>query len=476
MVDSDLLLRIPSLKKIHGSLNKGLFEISTDSRYFKQGQIFMALNGSNFQGIQFVEEVLKTGCPIVVIDQMDYHKDLVTRLMKEYSKTAFVEAKDTMAFYQELAQIHAKIWLEKKDSRKLIGITGSNGKTTTKEMLFQFLKVATNERVLSTEKNFNNHIGVPKTLLRLDDSHEVAIIEMGTNHPGEIRTLCEMTSPNCGIITNIGKSHLEFFHNEENIFKEKRFLYDFVKESTQGKGPFVIDGDDVYLQGLEPYPELISVKENNFLRPSNAQEASIRFTDDGVDLKFRDYNFVLSNHNLTGRHNYRNLVTTFLMALMLFPKKERELLEIVPNLLPLENRSGWIEYGGKKFFLDAYNANPSSMKESILGFASFLKKKGVRPNGHFYVLGCMNELGEYSRQCHYDVAKYLEDLGGINVAFIGKFARYYQEGFRGSCIISENAEEFKEKFWPEIQKNYQYYFIKGSRSLKLESLLNITGH
>ena len=445
MVANKLFTKPQSFLKSFGELSEGPLDLSWDSRTHEKGQAFIALKGDNFDGSNFIEEVIARGCPLVIGAK---------NLRDIYPQTVFIEVSDTIKYIQELAHLHLLDW--KKEDKIVIGITGSNGKTTTKEMLAHLLNAAHPGKVHKTTGNFNNHLGVPFTLLGLENEHSIAIVEMGTNHPGEIKFLCELACPNNGIITNIGPAHLEFFRTVENVFAEKRELLDFAK----GKGFFVINRDDPYLGRVNPFKGLISFGEKNIAHNQ-------------INLDTPEGKVTLLNKHLLGRHNFENLALAFLLSYYLFPQERDKFIVAASNFTPLKNRSSWIEKGEKKFFLDAYNANPVSMKASLNAFVKFTETNNISLKDCLFILGDMNELGKDAELFHQNMGSHLKDLSAINVAFLGRYSGSYGKGYKNASKIYLNKLGL-EKDWPKLLKSFKYFFLKGSRSLQLESLVDIT--
>ncbi|MBF0207150.1 MAG: UDP-N-acetylmuramoyl-tripeptide--D-alanyl-D-alanine ligase [Oligoflexia bacterium] len=502
--------------------------VSTDSRNFNDGEIFLALDGEKFRGIDFLEDVLEAKADLVVFNADDLLVDRIVFLSKKYSFCTFVSTKNTVFFLQQMAYLYAQEWLnlgkeQKKENvhknKRIIGITGTNGKTTSKEMLFHFLNSVFPGKVLATEKNYNNHLGVPKTLLSLRSEHDYAIIEMGSNHPGEIKKLVEISNPQVGIITNIGDGHLEFFIDREGVFQEKRILFDAVMSDTAYKRIFVLNYGDPFLRSLvENRAEDISSrivafqvfsegseKQERADIPTNIDIVRCFYCEKGSESSIvvkgnnspggeGGKDFLLKNSNIVGIHNFTNLAAAFLLAKALietdivFHKIKQtveRMREAANTFISLNNRSLWVNMdfsddeksvASKFFYLDAYNANPSSMSAALIAIVSHLSEKKVDPKNQFYVLGDMNELGESTFLRHQEIGKLISELGIMGVAFIGRFSSYYLQGYRDhhdGCFVCVDKEEFKKKYWRAIIGRYQYFFIKGSRSLQLETLLDI---
>lgn len=470
MIDITLLEGLSSIDSISGKFPRGKFNLCTDSREFKKGDLFWALRGEKFDGSVYVPEVLKLGCPIVVFEGKQNKDELVNEWKKVSPQTCFISTADTTKLLQEFARAIKIQWSSAKAGRRLIGITGSNGKTTTKEMLFHFLTAALPDKVLCTEKNLNNHIGVPKTLFRLNESIEVAVLEMGMSHPGEIQVLCDTALPDAGIITNIGPAHIEFFGKIEGIYQEKKSLFDAVMKQTQEQGAFVVNIDDEFLKLLPRHKHVITFseknKEANFHLEINTKESTVNISG--------KKKFSLSNKQITGKHNFINLATTFLMAYELYPEKEAGLVEAARNFRPKDNRSMWVDLPqGARLFMDAYNANPGSMEASLKGFRDYCQVHQIAEAEQFYILGDMNELGSHAEEGHRSIGQLVQKLKVENVAFVGRYRAFYEQGHLAPHLAVASTDEFLKNHWGKISKQFKFIFLKGSRSLQLEKLLDI---
>lgn len=443
---------------------KSSFEmtINTDSRSFKEGETFVALVGDNFDGFNYVEQVLKLKPACVVFEDREDRKEKLMAWETVYSDVNFISVTNTLSFLQDLARLHLKEWKQFKSKRKIIGITGSNGKTTHKEMVRYLLEAVMPGKVLATKGNLNNHIGVPLTIFNLNNEHDVAIVEMGMNHPGEIEELCNISFPEHGMITNIGAAHIEFMKSMENIFVEKSSLYKAVLKNSKGEGMFVVNADDPFLVRLEHSNGLTTYGEQNGDIKISINPPEIKFNFEGFEVQ-------ISNKNISEHHNLKNLAGTTILAMKLFPDKINEIIRAASNYeQPNMNRSQWME----NIFLDAYNANPSSMKVSLNSFVEIMKKKQVSLQVCYFVLGDMNELGEFAPSLHKEIAEHLKSLGIKNITFIGRYREHYISGFSDPTSSFATKEEFYED-WKKIRKNYKYIFVKASRSLQLESLISI---
>ncbi len=462
MITSDLLKRLPSVIKKHGPSVDLELIINTDSRNFKAGETFVALSGDNFDGFNYVEQVLKQGARAVILTSIPSRTKKIDEFAKDFPDVLIVETIDALICIQQLASSYVTQWKKNKIERKIIGITGSNGKTTHKEMMFHLLNSAMPGKVLATKGNLNNHIGVPLTIFNLNESHDIAIIEMGMNHPGEIETLCKIAHPEHGMITNIGTAHIEFMNSIENIFLEKSCLYQAVLKNSNEHGVFVVNGDDPFLAKLSPTAGLVVYGEIK-------AEVKIKIEMQNILFELDDRQFFISNEHLPEHHNLKNLAGVAIFAIKLFPEFASA-FELAAGLYqqPQMNRSQWINH----IFLDAYNANPSSMKVSIDSFINIMKQKDVSIDDCYFVIGDMNELGSHAAELHQDIAQHLLACGIKNVTFIGRYKEFYKQGYPNPKSDYLKKEEFYPE-WKTIKNNYKFVFVKASRSLQLETLVSI---
>jgi UDP-N-acetylmuramoyl-tripeptide--D-alanyl-D-alanine ligase len=465
MINLSLLQSCPSVR--NKITQTGALLFCTDTRKYNHPSAFIAIPGTKVNPLDVIDGILKKNCPIVVYQEDKVNEDKVSLLRREYPLTEFIAVSDSVTFLQELTHLHVKEWKRKNSKRTVFAISGSNGKTTHKEMLSHMLKEVLPGKVVSTDKNNNNHLGVPLTLLGVNEDTEFVVLELGSNHPGEIKVLCEIAEPNAGITTNIGATHLEFFGSEEKVFEEEAYLYHSVVASTQGKGFFLVNRDDLYLKSLSLSKGSISYG----IMPGGMAQVTI--LAQGADIVFKGKRLVVKNEFITGDHNKLNLITCLFIACHFYPELEEDLKIAATQFRPTRNRSQWISFQDRSIYLDAYNANPSSMKAALQGFKESVEDRGLGLENACIVLGDMNELGEATPQYHKDVGRYVKELGFKNVYFIGKYAIHYLAGYpegqgRSSCT------DFKEEYRLSCLSRYHVHFIKGSRSLQLESLFDIT--
>jgi len=456
MFSQSLLAKIKNAQFLNNFSNINT-KVITDSRKIASGDTYFAIKGNVFNGEDFVEQAILGGAISIVVSNDREWKSLADENLNVF----FVVVPDTIVALQELSIYRLKEWDQKKD-KTVIGITGSNGKTTTKEMMASILERAFPKEVCFTRGNFNNHIGVPLTILSIKNEDSIAVIEMGSNHPGEIKFLCDLVQPSSGLITNIGASHLEFLESEEGVFLEKKSLYDEVARAENKRGLFIINGDDHYLKKLP------RTKNSLYLESG----ANYQLRDDGAVLIIDEVSYKITNSNILHQYNWNNMALAFSLCLSLFPRKSDELLlgakEYCP---PANNRSQLIHYpGGRQIFLDAYNANPSSMESSL---RDYFDQVGEFKSETLLVLGDMNELGGKSEKYHEELGSLVFRLGASSVLYVGEnslaFGRGYKKKFKNFGNVESLASE-----WLNLSKNFKYIFIKGSRSLQLERLIDIT--
>ncbi|MBP8026805.1 MAG: UDP-N-acetylmuramoyl-tripeptide--D-alanyl-D-alanine ligase [Parabacteroides sp.] len=413
-------------------------KVTTDSRNCPFGSIFFALKGENFDGNQYASKALDSGCAYAVIDNPDYITGDRTILVDNVLKTL-----------QQLAHRHRKAL-----GTPVIGITGSNGKTTTKELLAAVL--STKYNLLYTEGNLNNHIGVPLTLLRLNHQHEMAIIEMGASRPGDIKELADIAAPNYGIITNVGQAHLEGFGSFEGVIKTKGELYDYIRQT---KGKIFIKKENEYLQPIAKGIEQISygTDESSFASGKVASCSPFLI----FDWKQQGKIHTVETH-LIGSYNLDNVLVAVAIGRYFKIPAER-ISRAIASYEPNNNRSQFKETERNKLIIDAYNANPSSMKAAIDNFAAMQvdTPKAV-------ILGDMRELGETSDALHAEIAKQIEQAGFDKVYLCGE--HFSSTGT--SFMHFPNIEELMSELTKNPLEGY-HILIKGSRGMTLEKTLSL---
>lgn len=417
-------------------------KISTDTRKDIQDSIFFCLSGENFNGNIFASQVLQNGAAYVVIDDKKFdQKDERCILVENCLETL-----------QQLALYH-RIQFD----IPLIGITGTNGKTTTKELVTTVL--SKNFNVASTQGNFNNHIGVPLTLLRINEQTEIAIIEMGANHPDEIEFLCSLALPNHGIITNIGKAHLEGFGSLETIKRTKLALY---KSVAQQNGILFVNFGDPLLKAESQNYSSISYGETIDFDVHGSVSKEFPFLELSWGLKNQENKYALKS-KLFGRYNISNVLAAIAVGSH-FGLSPEIISDAIENYTPQNNRSQFIKGENNELIMDAYNANPESLKVALANFAR---------DGHdnkVVLLGDMFELGSFAKQEHQIILESLKDMNYRKILLIGplfgQFASEYPE-----YLFFENTTELINQI-SQLNLKQMRILIKGSRGVKLEVLQN----
>lgn len=408
--------------------------IQTDSRKIEKDDIFFALKGPNFNGNQFAEQALNAGAAYVVADEFVGVED-----------ERIIHVNDVLKTLQQVAKFHREQF-----SIPFIAITGSNGKTTTKELLHAVL--STTYKTYTTKGNLNNHIGIPLTILKIKGDAEIAVIEMGANHQHEIEGYCQYAEPTHGLITNIGKAHLEGFGGEEGVKKGKGELFDYLKKNN---GTIFVNTDDVAVFDLsKPISNLI-------FYGSKSEDANgiIVQNDPFIEIKIEDKNPFTIQTNLVGSYNLANVLAAVCVG-KYFKIDVAKIKNAIENYYPSNSRSQLIRKDSNSIILDAYNANPGSMKAAIENFA---KMKGDKK---ILLLGSMMELGTDSRKEHEAIISLIGQHTWNAVVLVGKNFNEIKNNF----INFENAEQAKG--WLKDQKfeNAQL-LIKGSRSMQMEKVL-----
>ena len=419
--------------------------ICTDSRNCPIGSMFFALKGDNFNANAFALSAVEKGCSFAVVDEAEYAID-----------ERFILVENVLESLQQLANYHRK-----QLGTTIIGITGTNGKTTTKELIASVLLEKYN--ILFTQGNLNNHIGVPLTLLQMKPEHELAVIEMGANHPCEIKLLAEIACPDYGIITNVGKAHLEGFGSFEGVMKTKAELYDYI--AVSGKGVF-INADNEYL--LEMAEKSGVLKLDMSIKYSQKDDSGeikiygqIRNCSPFLEMTCRTDNqsFEIKTQ-LIGSYNAENVLGAVAIAHH-FGLTDIQIKNGLEKYIPKNNRSQLTVNEHNKLVVDAYNANPTSMRAAILNFAQ------MNVPNKTLILGDMLELGEYSEIEHQNLVDLLQQNSFESVLLVGKDFLKTKNGF--TCF--ENVEGLME-YIDNKPINNQIVLIKGSRGIKLEKVLS----
>lgn len=410
--------------------------VCIDNRKVTKDCLFIGIKGANFDGSLFAEQAIKDGAKYAIVS--------IPELANKIN-VFFVE--DTLLYLQKLANYHRK-----KFTIPVIGITGSNGKTTSKELISAVL--AKKYAVLFTEGNLNNHIGVPLTLLRLTNEHEIAVIEMGANKPGDIKELVEIAEPNYGIITNIGKAHLEGFINLEGVIKTKSELYD---QLSSVNGTIFFNADDPILSNqVTKY----SFKTIAYGTQTNAIiQGSLGRLDPFVHFSWKKEKYTSPEltTNLVGQYNFYNFLAATAIG-NYFNVTEEAINEALTNYTPTNNRSQVTKTAKNTLIVDCYNANPSSMKSAIESFAK------IEHENKLLILGDMLELGDESKMEHQTILELVKSLQLKNLTVGPIFKNIQNTGF-------ENTSSLLDFIKANPIENH-LILLKGSRGIALEKAID----
>ncbi|MCE3227315.1 MAG: UDP-N-acetylmuramoyl-tripeptide--D-alanyl-D-alanine ligase [Bacteroidetes bacterium] len=418
--------------------------VCTDTRKLLKDSIFFALKGTNFNANEFAQKAIDAGCSLAVVDEEKYVSG---------PQTVLVE--DGLKALQQLANYHRR-----QLKIPFLAITGSNGKTTNKELINAVLSKKFN--TLATEGNLNNHIGVPLTLLNIKPEHEFAIIEMGANHQNEIDELCYIAEPDFGLITNIGKAHLEGFGGIEGVKKGKSELYRYIR---QKQGKVFINGDDDVLIDLARDNDKITYGCKKLYDVigkdvSNSEMVSLKYT---TRYGEKDWNKIAFIHTqIVGSYNFINCLAAACVGN--YFKVDDDLVKgALENYLPNMNRSQLVKTTRNTLLLDAYNANPNSMKAAIENFSKYNSSKKL------LLLGDMFELGEYSTEEHKKIVELLKEKQLNDVVLVGEeFFRLNDNSYKKFKTTNECKAYLEQQ-----QVSDTTVLIKGSRGMKMETLQEV---
>lgn len=406
--------------------------VNTDSRSLQKGEVFFALKGDNFNGNKFAKAAIDQGAEAVVCDEE-----------QDFAHHKLFVVEDSLQFLQDLANHHRHLC-----RATFIGITGSNGKTTTKELLRDVL--STTFKTQATKGNFNNHIGVPLTLLEIEPDTKMAIIEMGANHQKEIEALCKIAEPDYGYITNFGKAHLEGFGGIEGVIKGKGELHEYLEKNNRKA---LLNFDDPIQKSKSN-----SLEHHSF---SFVGEADYVFEDTTQEHVSFNINGTQINTQLIGQYNLTNVCSAVAFGLW-FKADLKKIKSACENYVPNMNRSELVTTESNKLIMDAYNANPTSMALSVANFARAAYQNKLM------ILGDMFELGEYSKKEHEAISKLVQDTG-IETYFVGEdFSKCTQ--FSKSKFFKTTEELLEQLNESKIED--RTILLKGSRSMGLEKAKN----
>ena len=409
--------------------------VQTDTRKLQKGDLFFALKGPSFDGNKFARQALNLGASFAIVDEgVDSNNEKI------------IVVNDVLQTLQQLAAFHRDQF-----SIPFIAITGSNGKTTTKELIHTVL--STQFKTCTTEGNLNNHIGVPLTILRIKSNAQMAVIEMGANHLHEIASYCEYAKPTHGVITNIGKAHLEGFGSAENVAKGKGELFNFLQLHD---GVAFVNSDDEKVVSISQ-PLLNKIFYGDTIRNATGELIS---SDPFLKVKINDEKDFIINTNLVGNYNLPNVFAAVTVG-KYFGVSNDKIKSSIENYQPSNSRSQMVKKGSNSIILDAYNANPGSMKAAIENFAA------MKGENKILILGDMKELGKDSSEEHMAITKLIEKFPWKEVVLTGNEFANAKHSFHQF----KNAEETKEWFQKQHFEN-ALILVKGSRSMQMEKVLD----
>ena len=445
--------------------------ITTDSRDCPEGSIFLALKGASFDGNHYALQALQKGCAYAIVDEPEVldtpdgaetarngaHADDNAQL-----RSRIIVVDDCLQTFKDLAREHRRQF-----DIPVIAITGTNGKTTTKELIAAVLQQKFN--VLYTQGNFNNDVGVPKTLFRLTKEHEIAVIEMGASHPGDIKTLAETAEPTCGLITNVGKAHLQGFGSFEGVVRTKCELYDFLRSRKDSLIFINADNDILTEQIGEDDPLWVSSYSTNPDYQAASITGEIIACDPFLKFRWREPLMLLEEEgrsmkwhkvqtHLIGSYNIDNLLAAIAVGIN-FGVDRKKICAALESYVPSNNRSQMTVTADNHLVVDAYNANPSSMAAALDNFCR------MEVPHKMVILGDMRELGDASAEEHQKVVDRLKEAGFDEVWLVG------DEFMKTPCDFRKfhDVEEVKEAISTEHPTG-RYILIKGSNSTKLYQL------
>ena len=400
--------------------NKESLLVSTDTRNLPAGCVFFALHGANFDGNKFAHQALEQGASLVVVDDPEVYN-------AHSPSPRMILVEDTLLALQDLARAWRRYL-----GLPIIGVTGTNGKTTTKELLASVL--STKYTIHYTQGNLNNQIGVPLTLLQLTKAHEMAIVEMGASHPGDIKELVDIAEPNYGLITNVGRAHLEGFGSFEGVQRTKQELYDYL----------VAHDGTIFRNTDNPY--LAAMYQNALQAAGDLQRSDLHYTT-GV---------MPAGTNLVGEYNAENVSAAICVGEH-FGISREQALEAIRKYVPTNNRSQHMQTAHNQLIVDAYNANPTSMQAAISVF-----------KGDTFILGAMRELGDYTHLEHQNVVNMLAERKADVVYLVGEEYRLTTSPYP----IFDTVEDLRVYLEAHPLRDRKI-LLKGSRSTKMETLLDI---
>lgn len=437
-----------NIEKLHNKfLECG--SVCTDTRQVQAGSMFFALKGANFNGNMFALQALEKGAGYAVVDE-DIGEN----------NPRLIRVDNVLKALQNLSRYHRRQF-----PIPVIAVTGSNGKTTTKELLNAVLN--TRYQTLATIGNLNNHIGVPLTLLRLNKQHQIAVIEMGANHCHEIEALCHIAEPGFGIVTNIGKAHLEGFGGIQGVIRAKSEMYSFLKNDV---GTSFVNADDNLLMERSSENKRILYGTSGHLQLMGKIEGAFPFISFSYAWQYENNHFVsgIVNSNLSGEFHLSNLLCATAVGCY-FGLTADQIKEGIESYKPNNQRSQWIESGSTRILVDTYNANPGSVSAAVKLIES-LPAKGDK----LLIIGDMFELGADSISEHYHILKQISQVPGIHAFVLGD---EFCKAFEQEPSLFKNILPFKDRasLFSSIKKTDRKnltVLLKGSRGMKMEEFIS----
>ena len=439
------------IQELYAIWEESNFTLSTDTRKIEPNCIFFCLVGDKYDANLFAEQAKEAGACCVVTSRNDLR-----------GKQGFFYTENTLLTLQELSKLHSHTMTAKK-----IVIGGSNGKTTTKELIANALQNF--GKTHYTQGNFNNHIGVPLTLLGIKPEHQFAVIELGTNHPGEMEVLCNLVMADVGIITNIGKEHLEGFGDIESVAKEESEVF---KAIIKSGGIGIVNSDDGWLKSMSKRLNdsiIVGLKNADNQHTSGIwaqvieEMPSLKLTLEDYDKDNNNQHIILENQvfEIAGKYNTYNILFA-LASLKALGLNYQNALKSIVSYRPTNNRSEWKQFGKTSIFLDAYNANPSSMEAALRSFSTLKGSKAI-------FLGDMLELGDYANSEHQQMLKLVKELGLETCTYL--VGQHFYQSCSDFPMRFEQVDGLLAWLDTHPIKNVDFAFIKGSRGIKMERTL-----
>jgi UDP-N-acetylmuramoyl-tripeptide--D-alanyl-D-alanine ligase len=439
------------IKAVNGEIliqnNEGFFnKISTDTRKIEKDNLFIALKGENFNGNDYTVPAVEKGAAIVIVDEVKFKAEELN------NRGTIIKVKDTRVALGDLARFYRN-----KLGIKVVGITGSTGKTSTKDLVAAFL--SGKYRVFKTQGNFNNEIGLPLMIFELSKEYDIAVLEMGTSNFGEINRLASIALPDIAAITNVGVAHIEYLKTRENILKEKMCIADFFEE----KNSLILNCENDMLSTVEK-SDMCKLEKIGYDQSYDLHAENLELTSEttGFDVITKDnerYRFTL---NMVGEHNVLNALIGIQISRdfgLTFEEMEQGLKNFNATSMRLE----FIKKDNFTIINDSYNANPDSMKAALAVLKNYSGTRKIA------VLGNMGELGDYANKAHAEVGEFARGKADVLLT-TGEYGKCYEEGFKENIIVFDTKQELMETLASMIQPN-DTILVKASRSARFEEII-----